>query len=317
MSDGTGRPVEIIGVASGAGANRVGIEEGTGAMLAAGFVEALRAKGVGVLHDPSSDPPKLPWTEEAISVEHSNGEGTVRAAGMARERVRAAIEAGRIPVLLGGDCTIEVGAVAGLLDAGRTVGLVYVDAHADLNVPGAVPEAKGEFALSLDWMGVAHMLDMDGAYRPLAAIGPRRPLLTPDRVGVLGWVEEQASEFEKERIGALDLHVLGWERVLGDPEGAARAVLGGFGVKVDALAVHFDVDVLDQRETEVADTSASRGIGLTRDAARAVLATLARDPRFASLTIAEVNPTLGDRRDGVAAVVGLVADALAGSGSGT
>ena len=58
-----------------------------------------------------------------------------------------------------------------LVGRGR-VGLVYVDLHADLNVPGSTGDG------TLNWMGLAHLLAVDGARRVLADVGLRTPLLT-------------------------------------------------------------------------------------------------------------------------------------------
>ena len=67
-----------------------------------------------------------------------------------------AAEAGHLPLVVGGDCTIELGTVAGLLPSGGRLGLLYFDVHPDLNLPSSVKEG------ALDWMGVAHMLGEEG-----------------------------------------------------------------------------------------------------------------------------------------------------------
>ena len=58
-------------------------------------------------------------------------------------------------LVLGGDCTVELGTVAGAIRSGTTVGLAYIDLDADLNTP-----ETGDGIL--DWMGVAHLLDVPG-----------------------------------------------------------------------------------------------------------------------------------------------------------
>ena len=67
-------------------------------------------------------------------------------------------------MVLGGDCTVGVGTVAGLQHRVERLGVVYVDRHADLNVPDSTVDG------ALDWMGVAHMLDIDGAVDGLASL---------------------------------------------------------------------------------------------------------------------------------------------------
>jgi arginase len=59
-------------------------------------------------------------------------------------------------LVLGGDCTVGVGTVGGLQHRVERLGVVYVDRHADLNVPGSTLDG------ALGWMGIAHMLNIDG-----------------------------------------------------------------------------------------------------------------------------------------------------------
>jgi len=75
-------------------------------------------------------------------------------------------------LVLGGDCTVGVGTVAGLRHRVERLGVVYVDRHADLNVPDSTVDG------ALDWMGVAHMLDIPGAVDGLAALAGQRPMLS-------------------------------------------------------------------------------------------------------------------------------------------
>src|SRR5258708_6477841 len=69
-----------------------------------------------------------------------------------------------------------------LLEAGlvERLGVVYVDRHADLNVPDSTVDG------ALDWMGVAHMLDIDGAVDGLAALVGPRPMLSCGQISYLG-----------------------------------------------------------------------------------------------------------------------------------
>jgi arginase len=70
--------------------------------------------------------------------------------------------------------------VAGLQHRVERLGLVYVDRHADLNVPDSTVDG------ALDWMGMAHMLDIDGAVDGLAALAGHRPMLSSGQISFLG-----------------------------------------------------------------------------------------------------------------------------------
>ena len=281
--------IEIIDMPTSAGGNRPGLEMAPAALRNAGLIDALHARGVKTV-DRADAPTPWRWQTDWVDVEASNGAGVVEHVQHARSRVAAAIADGRRVLGLGGDCTVAIGVVAAHADAGARVGLVYVDGHADLNVPGSVADGAGEFTPSLDWMGVGHMVGLDGAWEALAAVGPHRPLLAPSDVAIVGWVPEQASAHELGALDDLGLPVIDWARLSRDPEGEMTQLLAAWGTGFDRLLVHFDVDVLDYAQTPIADTSASQGVGLSLDQAQRALACVAKDPRFAALTISEINP---------------------------
>ena len=179
--------VTIVGAPTSAGAYAPGQEEGPRAMRDAGLLDALAARGVEVAD--AGDVEAFRWAPDP---------GRPRAANLATvadraRQVAALVAAADSTVLvLGGDCTVELGTVAGLRDRVERLGLVYLDLHADLNVPSSVVDG------ALDWMGVAHLLDVDGAERELAGIGSSRPLLDDDQLVFLG--VKPGTEFEQATI---------------------------------------------------------------------------------------------------------------------
>jgi arginase len=116
-----------------------------------------------------------------------------------------------VALVLGGDCTVGIGTVAGALAAGEDLGLLYFDTHAGLNVPDSVTEG------ALDWMGMAHMLAEPGARPELVWVGPRAPLLRDDQVLLFGWGPEQATEFEREAIARRGLERIAVDEVAANP----------------------------------------------------------------------------------------------------
>lgn len=282
--------IEIISIPSSAGSVRAGIERAPAAILGAGLTEMLRNAGCEVIQQ-NDTLPVCQWRHHPDDIMASNVEAAIDYITHTRERVAHALADGHLPLVLGGDCSIEVGVVAASLDAGHRVGLIYLDGHADLNVPGSVSDGAGEFSESLDWMGVAHMLGVEGAIPKIAEIGARYPLLKSSDVAVVGFIPEQASDFEREQIQALNLRVVDWEAIARDPSGGIASLLETWGNHCDHLLVHFDVDVLNFTETPIAETTASREVGLMLDQAMCILSVLVADSRFSGLTITEVNPT--------------------------
>jgi arginase len=218
--------------------------------------------------------------------------------------VRGALAGGADRALVvGGDCTVGIGAVAGVADQGR-VGLVYLDLHADLNIPAAVDDG------ALDWMGVAHLLALDGTRPALRDVGLRTPLLNGGDVALVGFDPDHATAFE---LAAIAEHGLPCESVGAlerDPAAAVRRALAALG-DVDVLVVHLDIDVVDFLDLPLSENTERDG-GVRLECALHALSVAAADPRCAAITLSEVNPDHG-AEDGstVRTLVGGLAAALA------
>jgi arginase len=208
-----------------------------------------------------------------------NAEAVGIVARAVAEGVADAIDSGGDVLVVGGDCTVELGTVAGALRSGRSVGLVYIDLDADLKVP-----ATGDGAL--DWMGVAHLVDAPGGVAELAALGPRRPMLAG--TDVLLFAQDNITDSEEAIIADRGIEVVTLEEVHQDPEAAAeRAII--WASAHDDLLVHVDIDVLRWVDFPIAENSRRRD-GLTLDELQSVLTRLVAVPRWRALTLCEVNP---------------------------
>ena len=228
------RPLGLLGVPTSAGSHNGGQEKAPAALRSAGLVEALAACGADV-----KDFGDLP-TERHRPVPRNDGVRDLdRVTAIARrtaERVAAIDAEGRVPIVLGGDCTITLGVVAGLA-ARQDVGLVYLDGDADLNTPASSDSGV------LDTMGMTHLLG-DGL-APLAGLGPRRPLLGPEQVVLFGFDPGELDAGQWQRLAGRRLHALPAPAVRIDPSGTADAALALLEENAEAVLVHFDVDVLD------------------------------------------------------------------------
>lgn len=221
------------------------------------------------------------------------------------ERVASVLAADSAALVLGGDCTVELGTVAGALQGSQTVGLVYIDLDTDLNTPESTTDG------ALDWMGVAHMLGIEGTVPELAALGPRVPMLRADQV--LLFASGNVEPFERQVIEDLGIAEVPLADVAADPSGAAEAVVGGWARRFDRLLVHLDVDVLDYVDMPLAE-NVRRNVGLRFDQLMASLRPLLRAPNWTALTITELNPDHGES-DGstLRTFAEALADALASS----
>jgi arginase len=278
--------MKLLGVPTSAGAFAPGQELAPAALREAGLAERLR--GVGMELEDLGDSPVWRWRPDPARPRAQNLYAVVQIARDTAARVERALEGGGGPLLvLGGDCTIELGTVAGHLGGGATVGLVYFDLHPDLNTPDSVRPG------ALDWMGMAHALGVPGAEAELAGIGPRTPLLDDHQVLFFSHGPEQTRPFELEQMERRGLARVPVDEVAHDPETAARRALDEFASGFDRLLVHFDVDAIDFTDAPLSEET-GRNQGLSLDTAMRALKVLVGSDRLSALTVTELNPLHGD-----------------------
>jgi arginase len=276
------RTVTLIEAPTSAGAYAPGQEDGPRALLDAGLREGLEAAGVTVHMGGRASP--FRWRPDRESPRAANAGAVIDRASQVASLVRS-VPAGETILVLGGDCTVGVGTVAGLLDRSARLGLIYVDRHADLNVPGSTDDG------ALDWMGVAHMLDIDGAVDGLAALAGQRPMLSAEQISFLGLGPH--TEFEAGVIVDRGLPVVDVRSAACDPLRSARVALAPLAA-CDGLAVHFDVDLVDFLDAPLAENT-DRGTAPSLSACGEILRALLRDHRARALTVTEFNPHHGSQ----------------------
>jgi arginase len=293
----------LIGVPSSAGARRTGQEGGPAAFRAAGLLERLRAKGLNVAD--LGDLPAVSFRPDPENPQQQNLALVVDVARKVADRVDEALASRRSPLILGGDCSLSLGVIAGLLRHYPRLGLLYFDADLDLNTPETTP--SGVF----DGMVLAHIL---GRGLPeLAEIGPRCPLLSEESIvpfgydAESGWIDPPELEIlEGSRMSKYSL-----ARVRANPAAAARDALLVLESRADAILVHFDVDVMDLPAVDVPHPH-----GLDAESAFAALQVFAASPACKALAVTELNPEEDPDRahtarlvDGLVAALGVAKEA--------
>ena len=278
--------IGLIGVPTSAGAFAPGQEQAPAALRSAGLVDSLRASGAEV-HD-HGDCELWRWRPDRDNRRAQNLGNVVDIVRDTACRVGKAIDRDEVTLVLGGDCTVGIGSVAGHVATGERVGLIYFDTHADLNVPESVREG------ALDWMGVAHMIGAQGACRELANAGSRVPLLESDQIVLLAWGPEQATAFERDVIARREIATVPVAEVAEDPEVAVARARGMLEDRCDRLLVHFDVDVIDFTDMPLSENW-GRNEGLSFDVAQRTFAELAVSPLLAGVTVTELNPDHSER----------------------
>jgi arginase len=295
----------VIGVPTSAAAFAPGQEQAPRALRDAGLVDLLSRPGVEVRD--LGDSELFRWRPDRENRRAQNVGKVVEIVQDTARRVRGAIGEHEFTLVLGGDCTVGIGTVAGHVASGERVGLIYFDTHADLNVPDSVREG------ALDWMGLAHMLGEPGASPELVEVGDRAPLLEAEQVLLFAWGPEQATSFEREVIERRAIEVVPVGDVAADPARAAARARHSIESRCDRLLVHFDVDVIDFTDVPLSENW-GRNEGLSFQHALRALDAVLSSPRLAGLTITELNPDHAERDgDAIERFTAAVAESLAGT----
>jgi arginase len=271
---GDGRRVSVLGVPTSAGSHNPGQEKAPAAWRAAGLIGDLQAAGLDV--EDRGDLEATPYRP----VEPDGGLRDTDRVAEVIQRVAAEVAAiraaGRLPLVLGGDCTITLGA----LDGFGGGGLVYFDGDADLTTP-----ERSDSAVA-DTMGMTHMLG--GGSPRLARLGSRYPLLRPGQVVLFGFDPAELDTGEWTELVSRHLYAAPAPAVRADPAGEAQRARGYLDRRSVSYLVHFDVDVLHTGLFPLANYP--HFAGLTLDEVSACLNEFARGERFGGLVITEVNP---------------------------
>lgn len=198
--------------------------------------------------------------------------------------VRSAYQDNEIPLLVGGDCSVVVGSVSGLVSIDEPLHVICIDGHVD----GVAPDTYrcvGAAGMGL-WFATqrSHLWDAS---------------LEPSDVTVIGCTDRQGVTSPFAVFDALE--------VAGDPVRATQAALDGVPQEARIL-VHFDVDVLSASIMPAAYSPNEQGLPL--EAVAAVLGLVLRDTRVAAIEVTEYVPHKDEGDRCLTRIVNLLADAL-------
>ena len=266
---------------------------------------AFRSLGLGEAFE-SSDGGNLEVRIRAERRDPATGvvglEDVVRATTEIRQAVRTTLEAGEIPFLIGGCCTMVPGAVAGVADTRASVGLAHLDGHLDLYDEKSSP--LGEAAD----MPVAVALGLGPASWVEAATTP----LTPDSIWILGYRDREESlrdgmVMPEDFDPAVNCLSTGELRETGMAATGTR-VADALASSRDAYWVHLDLDIVDPGLFFANDAPVPDGIDW--DELTELMSPLLRSPALAGFSLGCYNPDKD--RDGAngTRIVQVIADSL-------
>lgn len=216
------------------------------------------------------------------------------------DRVQRHVGAGEFPVVLGGDCSIQLGCSLALRRLGR-YGLAAIDGSADFRHPGNaehVGAAGGEELALATGRGQRDLTDLEGL----------RPYLREEDVRIFGIRDEDPERAELAEVG-IRAATVGEIRAWG-AQAPARALAGLADAPTDGFWVHLDADVLDPTVMPAVD--APDPGGLLPDELAPLLAALVGSPRCVGLNVTIYDPDLDPEGAGAVLLADLLTGALAG-----
>jgi len=269
----------IVGVPSSAGARRTGQERAPQSFRRAGFIEHLHSAGLEVID--LGDLSEVPFRPDQQHPKAQNLQLVVEVANRVADQVEDAVRDNTLPIILGGDCTITLGVVAGMISHVPNLGLMYFDGDLDLNTPDST--TSGIF----DGMVMAHMTGK--GFDTLSHIGPRYPLMAEEDIVLFGYNTEAGAidAVEIELLQQCQMMKYPVSRIRGKARESAREALSQLENKSDSILIHFDVDVIDYDDFPAGDVPHYHGLSF--DEAMGALDVFLDSGKFAALVITEFN----------------------------
>jgi arginase len=291
------REVAIIGAALDLGQARRGVDMGPSAIRYAGLEERLASLGFSV-RDHGNVETAVP---EATAVRDQRARFLPEIKATCEriaEKVVEEVGRGAIPLVVGGDHSVALGTLGGLASAHGAGGVLWIDAHSDINTPETSPSGN------VHGMPLAAALGLAGAgfesdSWPLPALDSRR-------VAILG--ARSLDEGERRLLRQAGVRVFTMSEI--DRIGTERAVYEALDRVAGGGFVHVSLD-MDALDPEIAPGVGTpvRG-GLTYREAHLALELVAESGLAGSLEVVEVNPVLDRENTTALTAVELVASAL-------
>ena len=294
--------IAIIGVPLDLGAGRRGVDMGPSAVRVANLNARLIEMGYQVddlgnvpVAQPESHPEGQPHAKYLPQI-------TQTCIHLA-ELVEKQMATGSYPLILGGDHSLAVGTVSGvskhLRDRGEKLGMIWIDAHTDMNTPATSPSGNvhGMPLACCIGLGPKELTDIFG-YSPKVA--PENVAL----VGIRSVDDDERDNVQRSGVHAFtmrDIDERGMRSVIEESIRIAGSGTGGFHVSLD-------MDAVDPREAPGVGTPV-RG-GITYREAHLAMETMCDSGRMTSMEVVEVNPVIDEVNRTAALAVELVMSAM-------
>ena len=299
---GAGKAVAILGVPLSYGQSMAGVHLGPAAIRVAGLAQRISQMGYEV--NDRGDLPiershSLPGFEEKLKYLNEIYEASQRLAN----QTESIIDSGELPITIGGDHSIAIGSLSGVVKGFRKqdqpLGLIYFDAHADMNTPDTTPSGN------IHGMPLAALLGYGAP--ELVNVGGFAPKFDPKLCAHVG--ARDIDPGERELIRRLGMRFFTMREI--DERGIAACMDDSIRIAEQGsggFAVTFDVDVLDPGDAPGSGTLV-RG-GLSYREAHLAMEKIADTGGMRSLEVVEINTALDQNNRTAELGVELILSAL-------
>jgi arginase len=272
--------LQIIGAPSDLGQGRRGVDMGPSAIRYAGLKEKLEQLGYEVT-DRGNIPVPTPETHRVKDERLKYLPEVLRVCQALYEEVAQVLGAGDVPVILGGDHSISIGSVAGIASVHKDIGVIWFDAHGDMNTAETTPSGNIHGMPLAASLGLGHP-DLTG----LAGFAPK---LQAKRVVLVGARSIDPAEADLIRQSGIKVYTMAEIDRVGIAAVMEEAIhIAGDGS--DGIHLSLDLDALDPMFAPGVGTPVNGGV--TYREGHLAMEMLAASKKLVSVDVVEVNPIL-------------------------
>ena len=294
--------IRILGVPLDLGQARRGVDMGPSALRAAGLNATLEALGHSV-QDGGNIHVKNPEEQHFGDKRAKYLNEIAETCSHVARRIHKTLEEGCFPLSLGGDHSMATGTAGGVSKffhaRGQSIGLIWIDAHADMNTPETSPSGN------VHGMPFAALLGLGPEV--LAGIYGLRPKVAANRCVLIGVRDMDARE--RRTVKRSGVHVFTMRDI--DEQGMRAVMEKSLALSADGaagFAVSLDMDVMDPAEAPGVGTPVQGG--LTFREAHLAMEMIADSRKMLALELVEINPILDIMNKTANLGVGLINSAL-------
>lgn len=297
--------IGIIGFPIDLGADRRGVDMGPSALRYAHLEEKLERLGYkvrdfGDLYIEGAE------TQRVHNLKLKYLSEILRSSNILAKKVESLLNRKYFPLILGGDHSAAIGSVAGISSYCRkqkkTLGMIWVDAHTDMNTPETTPSGNIH--------GMPLAVSLGFGEKRLVRVGGFSPKLKPENVAMVGIRDvdpAEAKTVKAYRGKGMQVYTMSEVDKLGIPEIMSR-ILEDFKGRINHIHMSFDLDGVDPEYASGVGTPVEGG--LTYRESQLIMEMVADSGCMSSLEMVEVNPILDHKNETAMLAVDFIESAL-------